>query len=157
MCTDKNHMLFFWQPKVPCLTIKCSWGGTAWATKFCTAAPNIISIIIAVLSPYIQKMCISWVPANGDVHRSLELWVLHMETALCHHCGTQNMELDPRFLENLWTPECSMPFFNDTVMITHQHDLVYHRSPRLPNSNLCRKTSSPEGCIVPPPSLYRQR
>jgi hypothetical protein len=43
------------------------------------------------------------VPDNHGLQVTPELLVLGMEIASCPHCGTYNLEVAPRFMENLWT------------------------------------------------------
>jgi hypothetical protein len=72
-------------------------------------APDILSIIVAG-SPLHTEVCISSHTLSRKYQIMVrfaghsELWVFCMELVSCHTSGTYNLEVVPRFLENLWTP-----------------------------------------------------
>ena len=75
--------------------------------KFCSVAPHIFTTIIAVLF-HTYKMCVIAQTLSTKHQITVKftgcsaMWVFGMELASCHHSGTYNLEVAPRFLENLY-------------------------------------------------------
>ena len=71
----------------------------ARATGFCSVALCIFSIIAAVFAPSKPYRVTDFQVTPG-------LWIHSLELASCHPSGAKNLVVAPRFLENLYTPDC---------------------------------------------------
>ena len=100
-------------------------------TVFCIVVPNNFSIITVVPPPLTYKnvyqitLTIQKCQITVSSQATPQVWVPQMELASCHPSGTQNLEVTPTFLENLWTSAFDLTSKNKNIMRLLLHNNVF--------------------------------
>ena len=101
-----------------------------WVTKYCAVAPDIFSIVSAVLSLTYQTGSISSFVQSGrlqTVNYTGHMRIVGPQFGTCCMLllGTKNLEVAPRFLENLCTLGVVVLFTSDGYNLHEQIDIKY--------------------------------
>ena len=105
-----------------------------WVTKFCTVAPDIFGIVTAVFSLIYQTGSISSCAQSRrlqtvDFRGHIRIVGPHFGTCYMLLSGTKNLEVAPRFLENLCTLGIVVLFTSDGYNFLEQINIIKYVVP----------------------------